>query len=267
VNRRQAKSTAKWSSAASHRLLELAGHPADMASAVAIVAERFMEGVPCPPTDLEALGPALNVHRFVAEPMPISGELRRESDGFVVAYSTFLSDGRRRFTIAHELGHAIFETTGPNCPRAGEELERLCDMLASELLMPRRVFLAHCGSPLEITLPRFFGLADSFQASITATALRCAQLIGLTIFEADGANINWAFGAIRKGPVGKLHSDLRDVIEKVRQGESHEELMYFPSETTGYQWWKVQTKKVGNERKALVLLVPMGRRLGGDALE
>ena len=54
-----------------------------------------LEGIECPPTNLEAVAPSLNILRFEAEPLPISGELRREAGGFVVVYSSYLSMARR----------------------------------------------------------------------------------------------------------------------------------------------------------------------------
>ena len=74
MNTRRTRPAKLWTSAAARRLLGLAGHPSDISSAVAIVAGKFLEGISCPPTDLESLGPALKILRFEAEPLPISGE-------------------------------------------------------------------------------------------------------------------------------------------------------------------------------------------------
>src|SRR6266436_7418175 len=111
-----------WKSAAARRIAELAGNPPNLEEAVTIIADRLLEGISCPPTDLEALKTRLNVKEFESVTgLPIAGELRRDGDTFKIVYATSLSRGRRRFTIAHELSHAVFETTGAKCPRFGRE--------------------------------------------------------------------------------------------------------------------------------------------------
>jgi hypothetical protein len=237
----------------------LAGNAPDIASAVVIVAGKYLEGAPCPPTDLEALGRALNILRFEAEPLPISGELRREPGGFVVVYSSFLGAARRRFTIAHELAHAIFESSGPNCPRVGKELERLCDMLATEILMPRHVFLRESGGAGGLSWRKIDELSHLFRTSLSATSLRCAELLGVTVFEVEAQSITWAYGSIRKGPVAKLHDEIRSAIEKTRGREPLDGNIFATTDTGGYREWKVDGRVIGQDGRALMLMLPIGR--------
>ena len=136
----------RWTSAAARRIVTESRSATTVEEAVYVVASRLLEGVPCPPTDLDVLKERVNV--TAVEPMarfPMSGELRKGANGLVIVYSSSLSPGRRRFTIAHELGHAVFEGTGPNCPRFGRELEEICNLLAAEFLMPRELFVARAG--------------------------------------------------------------------------------------------------------------------------
>ena len=107
-----------------------------------------------------------------------------------------MPEGRRRFTIAHEFGHAVFEQTGPNCPRHGVELEKICDMLASEFLMPSEVFRTRLN--LSIHPTEIFRLAREFGTSIAATSVRCTQLLGVSVFQVNDAEFEWGFGAIRR---------------------------------------------------------------------
>ena len=198
MRNRTPRNQIKWKSAAARRLLEMAGKPPTVEEAVAIVADRLLDGVPGPPTDLEAIAPRLNITGFRAEDVPFSGELRREGSGFAVVYSSALSPARRRFTVAHELAHALFETSGRNCPRVGRELERLCDKIAAELLMPRKVFL-ECAGPA-ISLGGVFELARLFGMSLSATAIRCAELKGVSVFEVDADAVTWGHGVIKTRP-------------------------------------------------------------------
>jgi hypothetical protein len=110
--------------------MALAGNPPNVEAAIETVTARLLQGIECPPTDLEAIRPRLNITQFCTEDIAGSGELQRDGDGFKVVYSPSVAPTRRRFTIAHEMARAIFESTGPNCPRNGVELERLCDKIA-----------------------------------------------------------------------------------------------------------------------------------------
>ena len=129
-------SPVKWRSAAAQRLLKLAGVDR-VDQAVPAVVRQVLEGIPCPPTDLAALCARLNVTEVVDEDdIPVVGELRRENGAFRIVCAAGQSAVRRRFTIAHELAHVLFESTGRGAPRVGADLERLCDMIAAEVLMP-----------------------------------------------------------------------------------------------------------------------------------
>lgn len=189
----------RWRSAAAKRLLALASTET-IPDAVHVVVSRLLEGVLCPPTNLEQLGLRLNILRFRFEDLPVAGALVRIDNGFEILCSTSAGRGRQQFTIAHEIAHAIFETTGPRCPHRGDELERLCDMLATEILMPRSLFLEVCGP--DISISDLYRLARSFDTSLAATAIRCAELRGISVFEADPRG---AFPAPSRGPDWGVH--------------------------------------------------------------
>jgi Zn-dependent peptidase ImmA (M78 family) len=90
-----------------------------------------------------------------------------------------LPDERRRFTIAHELGHVLIESTGANAPRAGREVERLCDLIATELLMPSARFRERL--PEMLTLSEIWRLSREFRVSFLAAAYRCVELARVSI--------------------------------------------------------------------------------------
>jgi len=202
--RRQQTST--WSSAAARRILA-ASSAADVPSAVEEICGRLLEGVDTSPTDLEPILAKLRVDRWVTDDLPFAGELRRKSDGLEIAVSAHFSPHRKRFTIAHELGHAFFETTGPNPPRSGVELERLCDMIAAELLMPRQIF-DRAAVELGFSLESIQTLSRRFNTSMETTALRLADLKTCTVFVADRRGAVWGRGLIRKGHLGRYSREL-----------------------------------------------------------
>jgi len=245
------KKQKRWTSAAARRLLGLAGNPPTVEKAAEVVATRLLEGVRCPPTDLEALRPRLNVSEY--EPidgLPISGELRKDGDGFKIVYSASLQPGRRRFTIAHELAHAVFETTGPNCPRYGNELERICNMLASELLMPRRILVEHVGS--SIHPGRIYDLARVFETSLMATALRCHQVFGISIFQVENACLVWGYGAIRHQRDIEVHiHESEAAITQAMEGIPGETAVYLNGRDHVCSWASARGK-----RRALFVLQP-----------
>jgi hypothetical protein len=241
----------QWTSAAAKRLLSLAGNPATIENAVQIVAGDAIRDIPHPPLHLDALAARLNVTGIAYEEIPFSGELRPSNGGFTVVCSVHLSPVRRRFTIAHELSHAIFEKSGPNCPRTGVELERLCDMLATELLMPRRVFLERCG--LDPDINTIFELARIFQTSVTTTAIRCAELLKLSAFQVQDGQVVWSHGAIRKGSLRGLDDHLKTLISNGVSGGSGQQVLALNLHGS-IKYWHVQYH--GTKGRALFLMRP-----------
>jgi hypothetical protein len=195
------------------RLLQLAGNPSTIEEAVRIIVADLLKDTSAPPTDLESLKPKLNIADFSPEDIPFSGELRREGKHLKIVYSKHLTDDRRRFTIAHEIGHAIFERTGRNCPRSGAEIEKLCDMLAAEILMPKDAFLERAGST--VSLETLFELKKTFQVSLLAVAFRCFELKRASTFELDDdKHVRWGCGLVKSGSLRLADSGLQLAIEE-----------------------------------------------------
>jgi hypothetical protein len=185
--------------------------------------------------------------------LPISGELRKDGDAFKVVFSASLSAGRRRFTIAHELAHAIFETTGPNCPRYGRELERMCDMLAGEILLPRKIFSDHVGSVIQSA--SIYQLARDFDTSLMATSLRCCQLFGVSIFQVEKGRIAWGYGIIRNHRDVQLGGDVFEaaIIQSMEGAKGR-----VPVFIRGYEHI-LEWTPVPRQHRALFVLQPANR--------
>jgi hypothetical protein len=185
----------------------MAGNPATVEEAALIVAADAISDICHPPLDIDALAEKLKVGPVCYEDVPFSGELRPTPEGFVVVCSKHMPPTRQRFTIAHELSHAILEKSGRNCPRTGHELERICDMLATELLMPRSVFFDRACK--DVSINQIFDLARTFGTSLAATAIRCAELLNLSVFQVENDAVVWGYGIVSKGPTVLLDSDLQ----------------------------------------------------------
>ena len=185
----------------------------------------LLRGVACPPTDLVDMGQRIGVREIVYEGFPGSGELHRDKDGYRIICSSEQSRPRQRFTVAHELAHVILERTGRNAPRAGSGVERVCDMLAAECLLPTDVFEAQLSRSL--TLPDVVQLARTFETSLIATARRCAEFRQVCLFGVTGDNVTWGCGGIRPGAVMFLLDQVRDGVRAVMAHRQPEERVYF----------------------------------------
>jgi hypothetical protein len=179
--------------------------------------------------------------------------LRPGKEGFMIVYSKHSSPGRRRFTIAHEMAHALLATTGRNYPRSGKELERLCDLLAAEILMPQEAFVR--ALPTEIALTTILELSNTFKTSWWAAAIRCAKFKKISVLEADGQQVHWSSGVIRTGPVSMLDSELQYIIKSATGGASGLEKVYLTAGNV-VRRWVVDFAPVGD--RARVLLRPLG---------
>jgi hypothetical protein len=120
----------------------------------------------------------------------VSGFLLKLGDNFCIAYSTFYrNQGFENFSIGHELGHyfldghtdQLFKINGTHVSHANfvsdDPLEREADIFSSSLLMPEDLFkntLWKFGKGLDTVL----GMADLCKTSLTATAIRYAELTG-----------------------------------------------------------------------------------------
>lgn len=245
----------QWSSAAARRLLEMAGNPATIEEAVRIVVEKALVGVSCPPTNLETLAERLGVAEISGEDLPVSGELRRDGKKLKVVYSNYLSHTRKQFTIAHELSHVIFESTGARPPRDGEELERLCDMLASEILMPQDIFVSFANG--EPSVSHLLKMSQIFKTSLLATSIRYTKLKKrITIFCLEKNSITWGCGIVKKGSLNNLDYNLKTAINDVikNQAKAHNFTLNHP------EWrgeWNLDCKPLNYGNQSLFMLRPI----------
>jgi|SRR2546426_736522 len=108
-----------------------------------------------------------------------SGNARRTKGQ--ILYNPLRPAGRTAFSIAHEISHTFFPNTITGArfrdltaadSREANELERLCDLAASELLMPIEEFQVEVRG--FFSLARTEELAEKFGSSFEATVFRLA---------------------------------------------------------------------------------------------
>ncbi len=194
---------------------------------------------------------------FEAADLAGSGEIRRDGERLRIFYSNYLSAERRRFTIAHEMGHAILESTGPNVPRHGKEVERLCDMFAVELLMPKQLFLDRaCG---EISTQRILEMARHFRTSVATTGMKYAELFGVTVFAPEDSRVIWGKGIFRPKPGDSIDDSFEPSIRKALEGETSSDEMFLRSDTS-FRRWRLECRPIATGESVLCLLQPVGMK-------
>lgn len=142
------------------------------------------------PVDPEAIAAR---HDIIVEAKPdtapgVSGMLLRHGDTFGILYATHIeSEGFRRFSIAHELGHyfldghidRVLPDDGLHASHAGfvsgDPYELEADQFAAGLLMPAVLFRRALGKH-DAGLGAVESVAAVCRTSLTATAIRYAEL-------------------------------------------------------------------------------------------
>lgn len=141
-----------------------------------------------PPVDIEKVASLSGVTEILKKPLDLDGMLIPAPNGYTIIVNRNQLPTRQRFTCAHEIGHILL--SGKSCSavrrrdgiislydrRRQPSEERVCDQIAAELLMPLVPFIDTAAShSWEIDAIR--ALADSFDTSLTATAIRFVSLI------------------------------------------------------------------------------------------
>lgn len=165
-----------------------AGHRRSLARA--LIAPQ-LEALRSRPTDLDELARRLGVREVISAEMNAHGELQQHADGFTILFAADQGPARRRFTLAHELAHVLVKRSAQHALR-GLRLERFCDDIAAELLMPAAAFARDAGARPDAA--RVKRLATLYRTSLAATALRCAELTRTAAFEAEDGAVLWRHG-------------------------------------------------------------------------
>ncbi len=138
-----------------------------------------------------------------------SGMLLHVNGAFGIGYPTHVgSEGFKRFSVAHEIGHYRLRghvdavlSKGKHLSKAGfrstNRYEREADQFASALLMPRKLFVTaanRAGDGLEAIET----LRAQCKTSLEATAIRYAQTSGdpVAVVRSRGETIEYAFMSI-----------------------------------------------------------------------
>jgi hypothetical protein len=138
-----------------------------------------------------------DVIRIESVSMQDAGRLVPSGEGLIIQTNAAHSPGKQNFTACHEIGHTLIPSywqgppsrvdsgTGMNSPDREEEF--LCDLAASELLMPTTEFQRELAWQ-RLHIWSVETLAKEFGASLEAAAIKCvhcgAGRVALIVWEA-----------------------------------------------------------------------------------
>jgi len=161
-------------------------------NAVKLVTQRAqrllkLSGMIAPPFLPERLAPFQGIKRIIPEDLgELSGLLLPLRDGFEIKINATHSPERQNFSCAHEIGHTFFLQKDGQVLRerlkrgVGEKVakrweEDLCDIIASELLMPSHIYTKYAAS-YNFRINSLITLSRTFNISIVPAALRLCDV-------------------------------------------------------------------------------------------
>ena len=151
-----------------------------------VVQQHVSEGLPVDTVPLaKKLG--LSVYRANGWPDHISGKIVKDDDhggesGYAIYVNGSHSEGRRRFTIAHEIAHYVLhqDLIGDGIydnalyrSNMNRGIEIQANQLAAEILMPQDAVIAAIG---DSKIPDINSLAKAFNVSDTAMSIRVGHV-------------------------------------------------------------------------------------------
>lgn len=134
---------------------------------------------------LKKIAELRKVNSIIEGDLNASALLKIKNDGFVIVYSNAEKNkGRRNFSIAHEIGHTYFydinklpRTIIPiELMKSNGIIERLCDIFAANLLMPKEKMLNQNISKSDFYFETIHKIADTFGTSKESSFYRIAEL-------------------------------------------------------------------------------------------
>jgi len=139
------------------------------------------------PTEIHIMEIAMERGAFVRERHLDGSEARlvqKGNLGIITVNSTIPEEGRKRFAIAHELGHFELHNTSQLILCSEEDMfiwnesksqELEANEFAASILMPEEIFTRFI-KPEQPHMSKVIELAQKFRTTLTATALRYVQL-------------------------------------------------------------------------------------------
>jgi O-acetyl-ADP-ribose deacetylase (regulator of RNase III) len=180
-----------------------------------VVFEAIEEGWTGPPFDPFKLAQLRHLAVMPREDIP-EARLTTHAGRATVEYNPLKSRFRVRYSVAHEVAHALFSdwieaTRNRSAHRVSAkewQLEMLCNLAAAEFLMPTGTLLEFQGNQFDIHTVMEW--RKVYEVSMEAMLLRLLRLESphLMVFSAssaDGRNYVWDYVLKPSGPVAELY--------------------------------------------------------------
>lgn len=132
----------------------------------------------------------LNVDLRYDKELVYDGELRLIDDRKTIFLREAIERSRVNFTIAHELGHAALFQLSSSLVQTNQDVERLCNLFAAELLLPSTCVK---GEASNSSYARAIAILSARSgASLPATCIRITECLGgaAGIASKDGRILN-----------------------------------------------------------------------------
>ncbi len=197
--------------------------------------------------------------------------IRKKSSGIVTIRSSIRFPGRKRFTIAHELGHwemhdghSQFICNEQDMRDYGSSpLEYEANGFAAELLMPTKYFRPFCqkDNPSWVTIEH---LAKEFLTTLTATAIRYAQVSKhrLAIVWHERGYVKWCYSDTKRKvpyvsvgmPVPQYSSAALPENELSTEMDNYDQADWYPELSWGKSGILEATKRMPQLEAGITLL-------------
>ena len=133
------------------------------------------------PVNIESIAKSLGAESVQRANISVAGMLLPTEDSFRILVNKNEHWVRQRFSGAHEIAHLLLDpkhapSMRKEVPKAPTTLEKHCDKLAAQILMPDPTFSRYAKSEI-CSINSILKLARTFQASITATTIRLMDVI------------------------------------------------------------------------------------------
>jgi hypothetical protein len=148
-----------------------------------LVLKAYNLGWSGPPFDPIQLAHILKLSVFPSEDVIDARIIPGRGESLIIEYNPYQRETRINFSIAHEIGHTFFPDCGTRIRNREEdkdantwELEFLCDVAASEILLPYAEFSQEANS-VPLSLHSLLDLANNHKASVESVFLRFCDVI------------------------------------------------------------------------------------------
>ena len=212
------------------------------------------------PIDLREIAGSLGIDVVEDDIGRVDAFIMPEGGRYLAVVNSTQFPTRRRFSLAHEIAHVVLagEIADPKfryteCSAArNNPIERACNELASDMLMPEWVFRQHANAQ-GWNLKGIVSLSGIFDTSFEATIRRCIDLSNEPLFM-----VKWRLDAETLSPrPDYAYSNCFDVLGFETHANGYDSSLYKAQAEEGV-WWGDVCFRVMLKEQDVVRRTPQG---------